>query len=455
MAKDRPDHVYALDVPTDAEGNVTLGAAFTYCWTDNIGLEWAIEKGHLGICGIDSSWKKKSKSNAPLTAFAAFDTVTRRGLPIALTFSASINQASIERFLRWLVDAVQRFATRLLTKDISEWPANLRTFADRVRDCAAGNWRPSIVTLDKSRAEFNALRAVWPELLLRLCFWHIANAILKWQGEKGEIAAEEDDLGEARARDSIVPKALRKALIPALVAVFRAPTASECHQLELELYETGITELVDAHAGDRAESAKVQLAGAIKRYVSRNWLDSEIWVPTLVSYCLPAGVDLDSVNTNNCRSARAPPIQIPPNFSQNDRSRGILETCRSVSNAGDRLLVRSLIGAARKVVILRGRFHISVALLLLQRVWLYTSRQDEEPRLSRANRDSMAAGAALWEAGAVRAVEGDTSGRLFEVLRSDKSIARVDVDAIRQACSLPACKLLANPCKRELGEEWR
>jgi len=67
----------------------------------------------------------------------------------------------------------------------------------------------------------------------------------------------------------------------------------------------------------------------------------------------------------------------------------------------------------------------------------------------------MAAGAALWEAGAVRAVEGDTSGRLFEVLRSDKSIARVDVDAIRQACSLPACKLLANPCKRELGEEWR
>ena len=156
-----------------------------------------------------------------------------------------------------------------------------------------------MVTLDKSRAEFNALRTVWPDVILRLCFWHISNAILKWQGEKAETAGDDGDLGEARARDSIVPKAVRKAIIPALVAIARAPTASEFQQLKLDLYETGIVGIVDEHAGDRNEAAKSQLVAAVKRYLSRNWLDSDVWVPAFTSHCLPDDVDLGSVNTNN------------------------------------------------------------------------------------------------------------------------------------------------------------
>lgn len=308
LAKDRPDHVMVLGAPTDSNGQVTLGSSFLCCWTDDIGLEWAISKGHLGICGVDSSWRNKSKSNAPLTAFVAFDRITRRGLPLGMMFSAGVDQVSIERFIRWLVDAVKTYAARLQTLDRAQWPATLRPFADRVQACAEGKWRPRVVTLDKSRAEFNALKAVWPEVILRLCFWHIANAILKWQGEKGDVARDEGELGEARARDSIIPRSVRKALIPVLFAVFRAPTAAEYQQAKQELFDTGIARVVEVAAADRAEVARIQLVAAIKRYLSRNWLDSEVWIPTFASFCLPDDIDLSWVNTNNCRCRMSRPI---------------------------------------------------------------------------------------------------------------------------------------------------
>jgi len=55
----------------------------------------------------------------------------------------------------------------------------------------------------------------------------------------------------------------------------------------------------------------------------------------------------------------------------------------------------------------------------------------------------MAAGSLIWEHGAVRHVEGS----IYEVLRGDRSLARVDVTAVRQPCHVPSCRHLANPCK--------
>lgn len=122
------------------------------------------------------SWRRKSIQNAPLSLIATFDRVTRRSLPLALLFSANIQQSTLVRFLEWFKAAVQAFATDLLSKDEQSWPRSLRGHADRVRDVAENGFLPRLCLIDKSRAERNALKAVFPTILVRLCFWHIKNA---------------------------------------------------------------------------------------------------------------------------------------------------------------------------------------------------------------------------------------------------------------------------------------
>jgi hypothetical protein len=60
---------------------------------------------------------------------------------------------------------------------------------------------------------------------------------------------------------------------------------------------TGIEEIVEREAADRTVAARQQLSAAISRYISRNWLDSEVWLPCFADHLLPAEIDLGDVNT--------------------------------------------------------------------------------------------------------------------------------------------------------------
>ena len=193
---------------------------------------------------------------------------------------------------------MKAYALSLLEKALSEWPVGLRSLAASVRECAAGRWHPAAFTIDKSREEYNAVTSVFLGVLIRLCFWHLSNAILRWEGSVGETAlAGSGEEAEAIPQDSVVPRSVRKRVISALVAVLRLETLVAFEDAKTELLQRGIETIVDAEAGDRPAVARNLMVLAVKRYLVRNWLESEVWLPTCADHLLPSGIDLGDVNT--------------------------------------------------------------------------------------------------------------------------------------------------------------
>lgn len=403
LARNDPDHVRALDLQ-EGDGDHRPGNSFSYACTDPIGLRWAIRFGHGGVVGMDTSWRGKSKTNSPLTIVSALDPVTRHGKPVAWVYSANIKETTLVSFLQWIVASVKTFAVKVLAQEEGTWHPELRGLGDRLRTCAEGTgWSPRVFLIDKARNELNSIRIVWSnDIIVRICFWHITNAILKWEGSHAEAGSQEE-LAEARPQDSVVPRSVRKALIRALLTVARSATEPDFHAAKSYLLETEIPAIVEREAVDRTVETRRQIKTAVKRYISMNWVDSPVWLPCFADHLLPADIDLGTVNTT-----------------------AIMESAFKMIDK----------------VILRGRFHLSVAVHHLRQLWRYVAQQDEAPRLSLANRDAMSKGASYWEQDRVRHL----AGSIYEVLRENQTIARVDVDATRQGCNVASCRLPSHPC---------
>ncbi|KAI9027902.1 hypothetical protein DFJ74DRAFT_660888 [Hyaloraphidium curvatum] len=408
LAAERPQNVYLVGLE---EGSESIGASFSYAFTDTVGLVFAIVYG--SIVGIDSSWRRKNIQKLPITGLVAFDVVGRRAKPLAFLFSTNIRRPTLKRFLEWFLARVISFARGLLEhQDESTWPALLRGRRPQV-EAAAMDWRPRCMTLDKSYAELGALQDVFgvgQGTFYRLCYFHIKQAFQRRAGKSREgkkkqpIAAVDE---EDAIPDSIIPRNVRTA------------TAEKFRQLCAEakdedawasgkktFLERTVPDLVEKAASDRTVEVKKQIVASQSIYVEKDWFN-DTWAPLVADYLLPDDVDLGDCFTNNH-----------------------VEIVWKVIDG----------------VILRGNFHIATAIVKLDRFWAYSLLTDHRGHVHPKVAEASEEGTRLWERGHVKSTQQDG---VFEVRRSDGSVAVVDMSELRRPCSVSSCRLGSNPhrCK--------
>jgi hypothetical protein len=359
-----------------------------------------------GLLRVHRSWRRKSTTNSPLSYFATFDPVTRRSKPLALAFSANIKQATLVKVLGQFKQRVEAFARNLLAKEESTWPRALRGMRDKVQAVAEHGFQPRVGLIDKSAGERNSLKNVFAGIRVRLCFWHMKQAIERWEGNCGETPDDHLQTDEAAPlQRTIVPRNIRPRLYRAFLLVARCETEADFQTARADFLDTQIDEIVRTGAADRTEAVKTQIAAAVRRYFERNWF-VPAWQPCFADYAIPADIPLGDCNTNNiCEAA----------FKVLDRT------------------------------VLAGRFHISTAVILLRRFWPYTDRQ-EPAKLSPAHEQSLREGGVLWELGCASPAS-PVSGNVYQVTRSNGTLATVDISKTRHACNVPACTILPSPCK--------
>jgi hypothetical protein len=299
MAENDPGNVFCLDLGTKP------GSQFLFAITDPIGLASAVVHGHDGICGLDSSWRNKNTQGMPLTYFGTVNPTTLQGKPVALMFSRSIKKKQLAKFLRWIAKRVQEFCIDLTEKDTASWPADLRKLEGRVKVIAEHGFRPSCMTIDKSRAEYNAIRSVFKHTQIRLCWFHIKQAIKRWTGDvsdstaggvAGNVEKSGSDSAEDQPVETTVPKAVRNLLLKPFQLVCRTSTTGEFDTLREAFYETDIPAAVAKGASNRNQAVKDAIVKAVRLYFERNWF-TDVWSPCFLDHKCPEAISLVLTNT--------------------------------------------------------------------------------------------------------------------------------------------------------------
>ncbi|KAE8238832.1 hypothetical protein A4X13_0g8360 [Tilletia indica] len=138
---------------------------------------------HGNAVFLDSSWRNKNENRAPLT-FVATTNAAGHMVPCACAayLSADATTSSFEHLLASLEEEVLKEAEKICEESIND--PNLDPddilYVNAAKIQEQGTWHPAVVMIDKCRAELNALQSVWPETQVRLCQFHILQAICRW-----------------------------------------------------------------------------------------------------------------------------------------------------------------------------------------------------------------------------------------------------------------------------------
>ncbi|KAJ7884058.1 hypothetical protein B0H13DRAFT_1890127 [Mycena leptocephala] len=192
----------------------------------------------------------------------------------------------MEVFLREVKELVEKMARDLRDGEVDVHPSHacfkhqLIEAAERVR-ANNWNWVPLFVMIDKSAAEMKALSKaaessqVWPETDVRLCQFHVIQAILRWD--------RDHDTSTTRpklSRDS------KDRLLHAVRELQRCHSDAEW-DAEVGKFKTRIASFTDAST-----------TGTIMQYFERNWF-IPLWRDSWTDIGLPHGRNRDTISTNN------------------------------------------------------------------------------------------------------------------------------------------------------------
>ncbi|CAD6925856.1 unnamed protein product [Tilletia controversa] len=298
---------------------------------------------------MDSSWRNKNENRAPLT-FVTTTNAAGHMVPCVAYLSTDTTSRSFQHLLRALEDEVVAEAARICSDADRTPQAKLDTatvlLANARRICEERSWRPSTVMIDKCRAELNAINEVWPDTQVRLCQFHIMQAICRWDAE-GKSAT---------AKPPSVPRSLK----PAICIAFRE--AQRCRDMKdwpttLVKFEAAIKEILSKES---AATVKQVLT-----YFAVNWW-SPPWHELATDIGLQSGQTRDGMNTNNT---------IERAFKTFDE---VFLACK-VNKRIDRL----------------------VQILACDWLVYYEHYSNDEPRLSAVDRNVMLDAHRLWETGNV------------------------------------------------------
>ena len=149
-------HASGLEV---AEGKLVTPLRFIVC--SKYSLKMGIE--YSSILYMDSSSRNKSDLGAHLTTLVVQEKrgKSTRMTPVAAMISSDVSAETYQLFLTTVKIKVE-------TSIAAE--TGLKTV-----------WNPVVVVVDKDRAEINAIQKVWPTAQVRLCQFHVKQAIgRKW-----------------------------------------------------------------------------------------------------------------------------------------------------------------------------------------------------------------------------------------------------------------------------------
>ncbi|KAJ7108452.1 hypothetical protein C8R43DRAFT_905380, partial [Mycena crocata] len=226
--------------------------------------------------GLDSCWRHKNENRAPVTFLTTVDQ-NERMLPGPVYLSANVTAQTLEVFLRDVKALIEKMCQDLLSGESIEVDFGsiaIMQQAERVRDLQ-WNWIPLYVMIDKSVAELNTLLAVWPELIVRVCQFHVIQAILRWDRDQ--------DTGSARPKLS---RPSRDKLLHAVRELQRCRSDDQW-ETEVERFRSRIASFADART-----------TTIIMQYFERNWF-IPLWRDLWTDIGLPSGRNRDTISTNN------------------------------------------------------------------------------------------------------------------------------------------------------------
>ncbi|CAD6940287.1 unnamed protein product [Tilletia caries] len=245
--------------------------------------EWSIQnliRYHGSSVFLDSSWRNKNENRAPLI-FVATSNNAGHMVPCAAYLSADATAASFEHLLRALEVEVVSEAELLCEQALEDETIDSRDMlfvnAAKIRD--EGAWRPASVMIDKCRAELKALESVWPETQIRVCQFHIVQAICRWDTDNKANAAR--------------PPGIHRKDKAGICFAFR--DAQRCNSMDewpatQAAFETAIKSCLKAYKADIIEQ--------VLNYFEVNWWSAP-WLPLSTDIGLGAGQTRDGINTNN------------------------------------------------------------------------------------------------------------------------------------------------------------
>ncbi|KAE8220092.1 hypothetical protein CF319_g6335 [Tilletia indica] len=339
---------------------------------------------------MDSSWRNKNENRAPLT-FVTTTNSAGHMVPAAAYLSADATADSYAHLLRNLEKEVVMEAARICAAPSDNANARLLKHAHEISQ--QRSWRPASVMIDKCRAEFNAIEEVWPGIQVRICQFHVMQAICRW------------DVDIKTASSS--PPSIKRKDKPAICLAFRG--AQRCRQISdwpatLEIFEANITKTLHEY-----ESSVV---AQVIAYFRVNWW-SPPWHLLVTDIGLGAGQTRDGINTSNT---------IERAFKTFDE---VFLSCR-VNKRIDRLV------------------HVLVCDWLVY----YEAYSSTEPRLSAIDRDVMLEAHKLWEC---RAVQPSNKATIFTVLglgteQNEPKLYSVSLSASHLRCNCARWKQSGKLC---------
>ncbi|TFK84165.1 hypothetical protein K466DRAFT_497090 [Polyporus arcularius HHB13444] len=252
---------------------------FMVAITDEFSMDSLILHGSERGWALDSSWRNKNENRAAVTLLIAVDE-QYHAVPGAVFLSANTRAETLEKFLTETKIKLKERA-RAITEGTAgiegrtpEQEAKLRQQAEKMMN---DEYEPSHFMIDKCLAELHAISIAYPLALIRLCQFHVVQAITRVERDSGDRGS---------------PMRLGVELKAEIIYHFRRLQRCRTHEAWADAEKTFFRNV------QRAIRYQEQY-DFVYRYFKSNWFTEE-WIPTFTDIGLPEGQTRDGTwNTNN------------------------------------------------------------------------------------------------------------------------------------------------------------
>ncbi|RPD63945.1 hypothetical protein L227DRAFT_496300 [Lentinus tigrinus ALCF2SS1-6] len=242
--------------------------------TDNFSLDSLILNGALRGWGMDSSWRNKNENRAAVTFLMTVNSGLH-AVPGSVLLSANTRHETLAKFLQETWERIRLRAQAILSARTAEEESELRQLAD---DIVKDKYKISHFMIDKCLAELHAIKqAVFPSAYIRLCQFHIIQALTRLDCDNGDRGAP-----------------MRISLDIKYQIVYHFRTMQRCRTWKEwpEARNVFLKYLEDV------ERCRKQL-DYLRQYFITNWF-TEDWIPLFTDIGMPSDQTRDGPwNTNN------------------------------------------------------------------------------------------------------------------------------------------------------------
>ncbi|TFK84227.1 hypothetical protein K466DRAFT_496987, partial [Polyporus arcularius HHB13444] len=256
---------------------------FTMAITDKFSMDSLILHGSSRGWALDSSWRNKNENRAAVTFLIAVDE-KYHAVPGAVFLSANTRAETLEKLLVATKTKLRERAAAIV-EGHAEIPGRTPEEIGKLREMAArmvnDEYEPSHFMIDKCLAELYAIHRAYPLALVRLCQFHVVQAITRLERDSGDRGS---------------PMRLGVELKAEIIYHFRRLQRCRTHEAWPEAERTFFRNTSTSVSDLARYQAQYEF---IYQYFKVNWFTEE-WIPIFTDIGLPEGQTRDGTwNTNN------------------------------------------------------------------------------------------------------------------------------------------------------------